>query len=484
MSAEARIRLKCALINPPYATPVIREGRCQSPQEMRQCSIPQLSLAYIAAGLEKEGHYVKAWDCIANNTDLSALVSELKEWRADIVVLNTTTPTLASDMRLVATLKEELDNIFIMAFGTHVSALPNDSLVDNKALDAVIVGEPERTVVEVLKRIAVRDNDFSAIAGLAWRSNGQIIYNGKPVFNEDLDTLGMPAWHYLPINRYKHPVFNKPFLMINTSRGCAQKCIFCVAHLYYGYQLRLRTVQSVLDEIEYDIDKFGIKHFWLYADDFTRRPIFVKELCRGILERHLKITWWTNSRVDCLDKEMYIMMAKAGCYLLSLGGESGSDRMLGSMRKGIESKQIMETAKMLQSVGINSLVYFLIGLPGETRETIEETIRFAIRANPDYVEFYPAIPYPGTDFYNIALKEGIISVNDYSLYLCGGKNFVLKVDNLAKEELDWILRKAYQRFYFRPKYLLKLLRKVITPSELIRLMLFGMSYFKRFRKEN
>ncbi|MBI4697987.1 MAG: radical SAM protein [Nitrospirae bacterium] len=269
--------------------------------------------------------------------------------------------------------------------------------------------------------------------------------------------------------------------MVNTSRGCAHNCIFCVASLYYGKKVRYRSVLSVIDEIEnHVVAKFGIRHIWMYADDFTCSPAFVKELCRTIIARKIKITWWTNTRVDKLDEEMFCLMRDAGCFMLSIGGESGNAQILKTIRKGTKPEHIRNTVDLLRKVGINSLVYFLIGLPGETQETIRETIEFAKRINPDYVEFYPATPYPGTRFYEIAASDNLIVNNSWNSYMCGGNEFVIQIPGMDKNELDIILRRAYREFYMRLSYARIFIKKTLRPAEFGRLVRFGLGYIGRF----
>jgi radical SAM superfamily enzyme YgiQ (UPF0313 family) len=173
-------------------------------------------------------------------------------------------------------------------------------------------------------------------------------------------------------------------------------------------------------------------------------------------------------------------MKEAGCFMLSIGGESGNNEILRNIKKGTKPEHIQETVNLLRKVGINSLVYFLIGLPGETRKTIQETLDFTKKINPDYVEFYPATPYPGTEFYDIARAENLIVDSNWNNYLCGGNQFVVEIPGVKKAELDEILRKAYREFYVRPAYAWVLFKRMLHPAEFFRLMRFGFGYFQRF----
>ena len=339
--------------------------------------------------------------------------------------------------------------------------------------------EPEWTSVDLATALENGDTQ-NGVPGCTTKKDGQIAVFERE-YNLDLDSLPFPAWQYFPISQYIHPVFNKPYLMVNTSRGCIHNCIFCVGNIFYGKKVRFRSVDSVIEELEnHIIGNFNINHVWFYADDFTRSHEYVKELCSAIIDRNLKITWWSNTRVDKPDEEMFRIMKKAGCFMLSIGGESGNAQILKTIKKGTKPEQILNTVNILRKVGINSLVYFLIGLPSETRETINETIDFAKRINPDYVEFYPATPYPDTEFYQIARDQNLIVDESWDHYMCGGDQFVIQIPGVRKEELDLILRKAFRDFYLRPVYVWVLLKRMLHPAEFIRLLIFGMGYFKRF----
>ena len=469
--------MKILILNPPYHSAIIREGRCQSPQDMRTNCIPQMTIAYIAGILEKD-HNLKVIDCIASGMSADQVFEISEKFHPELVLMNTTTPSINSDIGFVKSFKERFPSIFFAIFGTHVTALHEDIMKQFKFIDCIIRNEPEWVVLDLVKFLQNRN---LPVLGATIRINDNVIAYFDREFNGDLDSLGYPAWHYFDLNKYIHPVLNKSYLMVNTSRGCSHRCIFCVASIFYGRQVRYRSVESILDEIQnYLIPQLGVRHIWMYADDFTNSPEFVKKLCQGIIDRKLKIIWWSNTRVDKNDLEMFKLMKKSGCYMLSIGGESANVEILRNIKKGINPELIQKTVNILKKTGIRSLVYFLIWLPGESKETIRETLNLAKKINSDYVEFYPATPYPGTEFFNIAMKQKLIVSDNWDNYLCGGKEFVIKVPGIEKDELDEILRKSYQEYYFRFRYFLILLRRIRHPFEFYRLLSFGFDYFKRF----
>lgn len=473
--------MKILIINPPYHIPIIREGRCQCPQNIRKTSIPQMTLAYLAGVLARAGHTLQVYDCIAMNMTIDDLFVETDKFIPELALINTTTPSINSDLLFAHAVKKRYPDCFIAVFGIHVTVLHREIMETNPFIDCVIRHEPEWTAIDLASTIQNGRRPDEGLPGCTIRINGKIVTSHDREYNSDLDLLGFPAWEHFPRSQYIHPIFNEPYLMVNASRGCIHNCIFCVASIFYGKKVRYRSVSSVIDEIEnHVIGKFDIRYIWMYADDFTHSPEYVKELCQAIIDRKIKITWWSNTRVDKQDEEMFRLMKKAGCFMLSIGGESGNAQILKKIKKGADPTHIKETVRLLRKVGINSLVYFLIGLPGETRESIQETVNFAKEINPDYVEFYPATPYPGTEFYDIAITENLIVDTNWDNYMCGGERFVVEIPGVGKRELSKILRKAYREFYMRPSYAIILFKRIVRPIEFFRLMKFGYRYFQRF----
>ena len=464
-----------AVINPPYAVPFIREGRCQSPQSFRKNSVPQMSLALTAGVLRRAGYEVRVFDAIALDLSAGTIADALAGSPPDLLLVNTSTPTIASDLAFVEALKARFPAAVAAVFGVHPTVLDRAVLETAPGLDAVIRGEPEWAALDLAAAVAAGSLDVE-LSGCTIRTGGRIVAYPDRTPRADLDELNFPAWDLLPLDQYIHPVYRKPYLTINTARGCRHRCIFCVGPLYYGRTIRRRTPGSLVAEIRRDLESFGVRHFWFYAEDFTEDPDFVKALCRTLVESGLKIVWWSNTRVDTADPELFALMKKAGCRMLSIGGESGSAEMLKDMRKGALSGQLERTVRMLRKAGIDSIVYYIFGLPGETEGRIRETIAAAKRANPDYVEFYPAVPYPGTEFYDRLRREGRVLNDDWSLYHYG--DFVVDTPGFTPELMRARIRRAYRSFYLRPRYAFTLFRKLRRPASFLNLVRFGWGYLK------
>ena len=301
--------MKVMLLNPPAPKPMIREGRCQSPGSMRQTSIPQLSLACMGGLLRNEGAEVILLECMALNLDLDAVIEALDD--CGLVFVNTTTPTIAGDLTVIRALKAAAPDCRVGAFGCHVTAMAEETMAAAPELDFVIRGEPEVTALEVY-RVLKAGKGFSGVEGLTHRdgihrdgirrdgirrdgtrrNRGEVVSEADRPFSDDLDRIAIPDRSLLPNEKYVHPISGKPYTIVNVSRGCPGRCSFCVARLYYGRKLRRRSVESVLDELQ----SLEVDHVWMYADELTADKRFLKALCEGMIERKLKIKWWSNSR--------------------------------------------------------------------------------------------------------------------------------------------------------------------------------------------
>jgi anaerobic magnesium-protoporphyrin IX monomethyl ester cyclase len=467
--------MNVAVINPPFAVPFIREGRCQSPQSFRKNSVPQMTLALLGGMLRRAGHAVTVFDAIALDLSAEAIAASLAPSPPDLLLVNTSTPTIDSDLAFVEWLKKRFPAAAAAVFGVHGTALDRQVLEAAPHLDAVIRGEPEGAALDLAAAVGSGSLD-AVITGSTVRIAGRIIRHPDRPPRTDLDALGFPAWELLPLEQYIHPVYRKRYLPVNVSRGCRHRCIFCVGPLYYGRTLRRRTPESLVAEIRRNVESFGIRHFWFYAEDFTEDPDFVKALCRALIDSGLKIVWWSNTRVDTMDPGLFALMRKAGCRMLSIGGESGSAEMLKSMRKGALTPQVARTVRMMRKAGLDSVVYYIFGLPGETDASVRETIAAAKRAGPDYAEFYPAVPYPGTEFHDRLRREGRILSEDWSLYHYG--EFVVDAPGFTPERMRALIRQAYRAFYLRPRYAFTLIRKLRRPASFLNLVRFGWGYLK------
>jgi len=416
-----------------------------------------ISLALCAAEVEKEGMTAGLKDCIIEDIGFEELKSIISDFRPDLVVINTATPSIDSDLSTAGVVKEIDSRIVTAAIGIHVTALPEDCLKDFPDLDFVVRGEPEEIVRELA--LALRDKrPAEEVAGLSFLRQGKIVHNPEQPFIEPLDNLPFPAWHLVDIKRYTMPFTGKPFLLVATSRGCPYRCTFCADKTFYGTRLRLKSPGRVVDEMEWVGKEFGIRDFLFWSESFTIKKEFAYGVSKELIKRGLKINWVCNSRVDNVDLELLRTMKKAGCWLIGYGIESGNQAVLDSVHKGCRLEDAKKAVRLTQAAGIGAAGHIVLGFPGETKETIEQTIRFAIELDLDFAQFYCAVPFPGSKLCAQVRQKGWINTDDWSRF---EQNFsVLDTPQLKAEEVMRLRRLAFRRYYLRPRAVYKTLKRI------------------------
>jgi len=439
--------MKVLLLNPPSSDnkKFIREGRCTQEQGVWATLWPPLSLATMGAVLEEAGHVVKIVDCAAQEMNRDAVGHLMREFFPEAVIWSTGTPSIESDLELASFIKGCDDKVSTAVFGTHVTVLDKECLTAFPAIDCIIRNEPEMTLGALVTTLA-EGGRLADVAGITFRTDtGTISANPPRPFIEDLDSLPLPAWHLLDLDRYRLPLKGKRFLMVAPLRGCPFNCSFCTCQTYYGKKLRKRSVESLLKEIEYDGERFGMRDFFIWAETFVVDRAYVAALCRGIIERGLRISWTSNSRVDTVDRELLTLMAQAGCWMISYGIESGSQKILDESHKGTTLEQAAEAVRYAREAGIKTVGHFILGLPGETEASLKQTINYARSLPLDLAQFYCAVPFPGSRLYDRALEEGWITRPDYSCFKqdCA----LMELPTISSDEVNRYRTLAYKRFY-------------------------------------
>jgi len=290
---------------------------------------------------------------------------------------------------------------------------------------------------------------------------------------ENLDELPFPAWHHLDVTSYFDGTKLYPYVDIIGGRGCPFQCMFCLwPQVIHGRRYRLRTAKNIVDEMEYDLAHWPeIKkgEFFFEDDTFTVNRKRAYAICEEILRRKLKVTWSINSRADVVDYELFKLMKKAGCRLLLVGFESGDQQMLQKMKKNITVERMREFVDLVKKAGLQIHGCFVLGLPGETRETIEKTIRFALETRMDTVQFSAAIPFPGTDYYQVCQEAGLIEARDWKDWLNQGEqSTVVNYPGLSKSEIEKSVDEGLKKFYFRPSYMVRFILDTHSLSDLYR----------------
>jgi anaerobic magnesium-protoporphyrin IX monomethyl ester cyclase len=431
---------------------------------------PQVSLAQMAALLAPD-YTVEVVDAIAARMDWPEFEQLLEEKRPKYYLTQVTAPTLRNDMYGVFLAKSL--GARSMAFGTHVTPLTLETMRPFPALDFVLRGEPEMTLRELLDTLEDKSpsdsqiakmltetslsdrspeasqNPLNRIAGLAWRDQNEIVINPDRPFIPTLDDLPIPSHELLPLDQQRMPMIKGPFTFIVTSRGCPAGCTYCIKHVSYQYSVRLRSPENIFAELQQLAD-LGIHNIHMYADLFTVNRDQVVGLCELIISSGLKVRWTCNSRVDYVDEEMLRLMGQAGCWLISWGIESANEAILKHARKGYRQEQAIRALGWARAAGIKNWGYFIIGLPGETEESIQETIEYSKQLPLDIALFHIAAPYPGTPFFYEVAENGWFRPGTKWEEVDMDQSTVLDYPGLPAERLEYWQKRATREWSLRP----------------------------------
>lgn len=459
--------MEVLLINPPAAegVAIVREGRCMQRAGAWTAVWAPISLATIGAVLLQAGFSCHLADCIIEGLDSAGLLERFGRLRPRLAVLNTATPSIGSDLKLARELKHAFPGIVTLAIGIHPTALPEETLQMAPELDAIVRGEPELTIRESAERIQ-QNRPLAGVPGLSVRQDGQIVH-GPERPPAELDELPFPAWHLVRRELYRLPFSHRPFLLVATSRGCPYTCAFCADSTYYGRRLRLKSPGRLVKELDWVKTKFGISDFLFWAESFTLKRDWTLAVADALLAAGLQVKWVCNSRGDQVDEELLRQLKAAGCWMIGFGLESGAQKILDLMGKKTTVEQHRRAVLAAKAAGLMVTAHMVLGYPGETEATIKETIAFVQSLPLDYVQFYCAVPFPGSALYLRAKAEGWINTNDWSRF---EQNFsVLDLPGLKAEEVMAWRRRAYRRFYFRPRRILRVLGQNASPAGLVNL---------------
>jgi anaerobic magnesium-protoporphyrin IX monomethyl ester cyclase len=454
--------LKVYLINPPSPGKIkmIREGRCMQRSGTWTTIWPPYSLCMIAAILENKGIKIKLSDCVVEGIDFEKLKIKVKEFGPDAVIINTSTPCIDNDLRVARAVREVNDDILTIAIGIHVTELPEPSFTTEPKLDLIIRNEVEETIDEIFSL----KTGIDKINGISYREHGKVHNNANRGFIGNLDKLPFPAWHYINFKYYTLPFYDRPFLLLATARGCPYRCTFCSAKPYYGGKLRFRSPKKVVDEMEYAVNNHKINEFLMWTEGFTINNEYAISICKEILDRKLKVNWVCNSRVDTVTENLLDYMKKAGCWMIGYGVESGSQEILDHAKKGIKLQDIKNAITMTKKKGIEVTAHCIIGLIGETKKTVKQTVDLVKKLDVDFAQFYCVVPMPWTELYAEAKNKGYIVTEDWSLY---EQNFsVMKTGHLSPEEVVRLRDKAYKSFYLQPKIIFRTLKRIRNYNQL------------------
>jgi anaerobic magnesium-protoporphyrin IX monomethyl ester cyclase len=443
------------LINPPLVNGMAftRQGRCQERAEVLGTTKPPYSLVVIASLLRARNLDFRLFDQTAERLSTETVIERLEreQFHPSLVVFCSTIPTLDADVAEMAKLKRCF-GAPLVCFGPHSSCAPADSMQRAPEVDAMIVGEPEDAVLVLTGRESLDGADD--IEGLTVRRGDTVVpARGRGGF-AGFAQMPYPAWDLLPLPRYTLPLVNEPYVLIETSRGCPYSCDFCVVPFVHGHKFRERDARTLVDEIERGQREFGIQYFYLFGDTVTLNIKSFSRFCDELIARKLNIKWLANGRADNLVDQTFVQkLRESGCWMLSIGVESGSDDTRRDMLKKLDQQKIRIAFENLRRVGIKSFAFLIYGYPGDTVASMDRTTQYAIDLDADYANFYPAIPYPGTELYEKCRRQGLLATDDWSKMEYA--YYVIRGDGLDERVVMRAIAKGRRRFFLRPRYIVR-----------------------------
>lgn len=445
-----------------------------------------LNLGYIAAALRKEGHDVRMVDFnVINKKELPKIILRLKP---EVVGLTALTSSIYNAKRIISKVKQIDKKVITVLGGIHASTLPIQTMEEIEDLDYLVFGEGELTIVELLDYL-VKGRDIREVKGIVFRKTRKIIKNKPRELIKDLNLLPFPARDLIPFHLYaKHHVTrgfsrkDKKIIEIMTSRGCPNKCIFCAGHINYGFRVRFRSYENIVEEITKCIKRYKINHISIEDDTFTLNKELVKKLC--IFFKNKNLTWNCNTRVNAVDYDLLKIMSKSGCKKVAFGVESGNMEILKKNKKAITIKEAIKAVRDAKRAKIRYVECdFMIGSHiDETLETINDTVKLIYKLMPDFLSLSLMCPFPGTEIYDLMIKNKLLDKKpDWSQFtVFGNLKRYERLKYLSSEEMFRSQHKILKEYYSSPKYILSQLIQIRNLSEIKYFSRLAISFFKEF----
>jgi radical SAM superfamily enzyme YgiQ (UPF0313 family) len=415
-------------------------------------TLPSLGLLTLGATLRQAGHRVRIVDASAQGLSYEQTLEEIRKHRPDVVGLTAVTPSIVKTASLASTIKAVYPSIPIVVGGPHFTAVPEETLTAYPAFDYGVTGEGEHTIVDLVEALSANTIP-SHVPGVAFRKNGKVCFTPPRPPVRDLDTLPFPAWDLLDGFPFQyHPALFKykrlPSTHVISARGCPNKCIFCDTSVF-SRQIRFHSPEYVLEMIDYLVGSYNVKEIIFEDDQFLIKKERVAKICEGFLKAKWGISWCCSGRVNSVnDIELLKLMKRSGCWQISYGIESASQKILDFAKKATRIDQIEKAVRLTHEAGILSKGYFIRGLPYETEKTMESTIEFATRIPLSDISVFTLTPFPGSEMYEIADQYGTIDKDFEKMNLL---DVVYVPNGLSKQKLLYYQRLFMKQFYLRPR---------------------------------
>ncbi len=444
--------MKVLLVNSPWMNTResygVKAGARWAHLRNRRKTIPYypfpFAMAYSTAVLKKNGFETQLIDAIASEYSIQETLQIIKTFRPDLVVIETSTPSIQHDLAFADLLNREYP-VHQVFSGPHASALPVDVLTQAPSALAVLHGEYDETLLDLIQALD-SGRDLMSVPGISVRLAQKIHRNPNRPLIQNIDLLPFPERDSLPMRRYTDPSCKKfPNASIITSRGCPNKCIFCLEStvFYHTPSLRLRNPESVVDEMDLVITRFNAQEIYFDDSSFTASPEHARAVSRAIIHRNLNISWscMADARVDF---ETLKIMRDSGCIGLKFGVETADDGLMKAIHKQLDIKQVQRFVQDCKKLGLYTHGTFMFGLPGETRKSMEKTLAFAFSLKCTTSQFSVATPFPGTDFFELAKQNGWLVTDDWSRF-DGAESPVIRYPDCSPDDIIACINQAKRK---------------------------------------
>ncbi len=416
-------------------------------------------LAYVVAILEKAGIEVEFIDAVVEELSIADFADAAQKTNPDMVVIECSTPSIEYDLLTAKSLKERMSNVFVVLIGSHPTFFHREIIKENPAVDAICRGEFDLTIKDLAVALSKGDK-LDKIKGITYRKGQRIQENEERSLIENVDELPFPDRRIVKSKYYRQGTFTgKQCTTIVSSRGCPHRGVYCLwPKTLYGNRFRARSAENVVAEIKQVVEDFHVDEIYFDDDSLALNRARILKICQLINQEGIKVKWIPQCRVDSMDEEVISAMKRAGCHYIRFGVESGSQKLLDAMKKGTTLAQIERAFDLCRKAGIKTQAFFLFGVPGETNQTIEETIKFARKLRPDSAQFAVVIPHPGTDLYRTCQEKGWLRYNDWEDF--AACNSLIETPELSRQDVEKARIRAYRQFYFRPAFILRTAFKI------------------------
>jgi len=464
-------REKIFFVYPP--SPVMnREDRCQQPTGDTTIipPLPPVDMMSLSRIAKKYNYETIFKDYSLNNETVYDFMRDLRVYKPDFLVLNIASTNLENELSILTQSTELLENTLVIVKGAIFNFCSYSIMQRFPEIDIALRGDIEEAFDEIIQY-----KDLDEIKGITYQINNKIVSTPDRELSDNIDFMPFLDRDLIDNNFYVRPDTRKPQTIIRVSKGCPNNCFFCLATPLNGKKVRYKSPKLIIEEIKECINKYNIKDFIFWSDIFNYNKAWVQELCNLIIEARLDINFSTNSRADTADCETLKLMKKAGCNLVSIGVESGSQEILDKIGKNITLKQIKTTVEMIERLGMQVYAYYVIGLPWETKDTIKETFEFAKKLNTHFATFYTATALYGTRYYDYIKKNRLGEINYEKPYVSPS----IKTYELSEEEITKYNAQLNKEYYLRPRYVLKMATQI---NSLMKFKTYYDTFFKFLRK--